>query len=621
MHHIDLGSKLLRNIVSLRTYAETLPDGKKETVNQMYDRVMNMHIQKYPHLESDIRHIFSFVNDEKVMPSMRSMQFAGYSIQRSNCRIYNCAFLNIESFKDIADATWISMNGAGIGYSVQYRHISKLPIIDIGDNSSVHIVSDSKEGWADSIIAILSNPLQRFDYSQIRLKGVPLSTGGTASGPESLNVMHEKIRMILVNAIGRQLKSIEVHDIMCHIGDLVRCGGVRRTALLALFDVFDEEMLNCKSGDWWKENPHRGRANNSAIINRLDDDVDIKIAKVLNHCFDSNSGEPGIYLTNNLDWGCNPCAEIGMRSRTFCNLTEINASACKTEEDFYSATEFAVALGTIQASYTDFQYINEEWSINCKKDALLGVSITGQAEAQHILTQNVLQNASKIALDTNKAWSKKLNINEAARIGCVKPSGTTSAFLGTTSGIHAAHDEYYLRRIRIEKDNPLANWLIGIFGINDANSRSVIEKEWESDDLIVVTLPICKKDAIIRSNESAIQLLDRVKHIYLNWIKPTHRYGDNTHNVSVTVSYKDEDTSHIIAWMINNKNCYSGLTLLPYDGSIYQQMPFESITEDEYNKWIALFPKDLHLEQINFLGSEDTRSSESACSGGHCEII
>lgn len=615
----DPGSKLLRDIAFLRTYAETLPNGRKETVEQTYNRVMNMHISRFPHLREEISDAFSGVHDELAMPSMRSMQFAGYPILRSNCRIYNCAYTVIESFKDIADAAWISMNGAGVGYSVQYRHVSKLPIIQVS-NSDRYVIPDSKEGWADSIVMLMANPSQSFDYSLIRPKDSPLSTGGTASGPESLMLVHDKMRSILLNAIGRQLRPIEVHDIMCHIGDLIRCGGVRRTALLALFDAFDTEMLTSKHGEWWVNNPQRGRANNSAVIHREDPDVAHKISDVLKYCFDSNSGEPGIFLTNNWDWGANPCVEIGMRPRSFCNLTEINAAGCEDRDAFLSATRSATAIGTLQASYTDFSYIDERWSINCRQDALLGVSITGQAEAQHILTEETLQEASMIAIATNREWAEKLGINPAARIGCTKPSGTTSAFLGTTSGIHAAHDEYFLRRVRIESTNPLAKHLISVFGLSLPNTDSVVEQDEQNGDLVVVTVPIHKVGAIKRSDESSIDLLERVKKIHKNWIVPTHIYGDNTHNVSVTVSYKPGEEESITQWMIENRHVYSGISLLPYDGGSYNQMPFTSITKQEYDEWITRYPEELYFNYIDFSGAKDTRKGEVACQGGSCEF-
>lgn len=618
---LDSGSRLLRDVAFLRTYAETLPSGKKETVEQTFNRVAGMHIKKYLHLAEQIDYAFEAVRRSLVVPSMRSMQFAGYPIERSQVRIYNCAFTPIESFKDIADSAWISMNGTGVGYSVQSRHISKLPVISASSDFSIFAIPDSKEGWADSIQMLLSNPYQTFDYSLIRPKGAPLTTGGTASGPASLQLMHELIRHILMGALGRQLRPIEVHDIMCHMGDLVRCGGVRRTALICLFDCFDEEMLAAKSGAWYINNPQRGRANNSAVIHRDHPDVENQIRQVLKSCFESNAGEPGIFMTNDYDWGANPCVEIGLRPRQFCNLTEVNVAACKSKEDLRFAVEAASIIGTLQASYTDFKYIDPRWRETCEQDALLGLSLTGQAEAQWLLTEENLKECSQIAKEVNLEWSKKLGINPAARIGCTKPSGSTAAFLCTTSGIHAAHDDYYLRRIRIDKPNPLAKYLIERFGMSPARSYSIVEQDEYSEDQIVLTVPICKAGSIKRYNESPIELLERVKHIHKNWIVPSHRYGMNTHNVSVTVSYKLGEEQSIADWMVSNRDVYSGISLLPYDGGSYSQMPFESVSQQEYENWMSKFPPDLDLYSVDFSGTQDNRKDELACQGGMCELI
>jgi len=326
-------------------------------------------------------------------------------------------------------------------------------------------------------------------------------------------------------------------------------------------------------------------------------------------------------LTNDYDYGINPCGEVAARFRTTCNLTEVNASICKDAEDFYNAVKAATIIGTLQASYTDFSYIDPRWSENCKTDALLGISITGQAEAQHILTAENLKEAARIAIATNEEWSKKIGINKAARIGCTKPSGTTSAFLGTTSGIHAAHNDFYLRRVRVEKSSPLAKHLINIFGLGMPETKSIIEQEYGNDDLIVVTIPMRNDKAINRNEENAIDLLNRVKAIYENWIVPSHRYGSNTHNVSVTVSYRPNEINDIANWMIYNKSSYSGISLLPYSGATYKQMPFEDITETEYCNWITKYPDNLYFEHIDFSGSEDTRKGENGCAGGSCELV
>lgn len=318
------------------------------------------------------------------------------------------------------------MNGVGTGYSVQKQHISQLPVISKG-NSGVFTVEDSKEGWADGIKYLLGNPKLRFDASQIRPKGSPISAGGTASGPESLLEAYERIRSVLTPAIGRKLTPLECFDIMCHIADVVVVGGVRRAATIALFDSDDEEMLNSKSGEWYIENPQRARANISAVVDKNNRNYKEIIRDILNVTFASGSGEPGVFLTNNTDLGTNPCAEISLKARGLCNLSEINVAACSNREEFLSAVKSATALGTLQASYTHFNYLNREWRKNNEAEALLGVSLTGQAENWDLLTKENLNDGARLAVQTNLDWAELLEINPAARITTTKPSGTTSA--------------------------------------------------------------------------------------------------------------------------------------------------------------------------------------------------
>lgn len=534
----------------------------------------------------------------------------------------NCAYTPIENFKDIADSAFISMNGAGVGFSVQRRHVDQLPVVEQHDTDKVVIVDDTKEAWADSILALLQNPGTQFDYGLIRPKGSPLSTGGTASGPDSLRQLHDVVRKILVQAIGRRLRPIEVHDIMCHMGDLVYCGGVRRTALISLFDLDDQDMMAAKTGEWWVENPQRARANNSAVVDRQSPNVTDDIAKVLISCFQNNTGEPGLFLTDDPDWGANPCVEIALRPRQFCNLTEINASLCTTKEDFLAAAEAATIIGTLQASYTDFDYIDPRWAENCRAEALLGVSITGQAEAQHILTPENLREAAALTKRVNEQWAGYLGIEVAARIGCTKPSGSTSAWLTTTSGVHGAHSDFYLRRVRVDKEAnwPIVQYLTDWFGISEPETGGVVERDLYSDDVVVVTIPISNKGAIKRDDESAVELMTRAKVIYDNWIVPSHRSGANHHNVSLTVSYKPEERLAVADWILTNRQSFTGVSLLPFDGGTYKQMPFEQITEEQYGEWAARFPKGLDLFSLDYSSTADLRKGEAACAGGQCEI-
>jgi len=619
---LDAGSRLLSDLVFVRTYSEKKSTGKKERAWETIDRVSNMHVAKFPHLEDQIDEVFKSVHDRTAVPSMRSMQFAGYSIDRSNIRIFNCAYSPIEAFKDIADIAYISMNGAGVGYSVQGRHVDQLPIISLDILSEVVVIQDTKESWADSILAVLKNPAQQFLYNQIRPKGSQLSTGGTASGPDSLMMLHDFIRTILLGALGRKLRPIEVHDIMCHTGDLVFCGGVRRTALICLFDVDDEEMLTCKYGDWWIDHPQRARACNSAVIHRNDPAVEGKIRNVMQHCFNSNAGEPALFLTNDYNWGINPCGEVGLPPRSFCNLTEINAASCDSVDTFLQAIGSATAIGTLQASYTNFDYLDPRWKKNCEEEALLGVSITGQAEAQHLLTPENLRMGAAIAIETNRRWAEMLGINPANRIGCTKPSGSTSAWLGTTSGVHGAHSDYFLRRVRVDRmaNAPIVKYLIDIFGESEPMTDGIVERDAASPDLVVVTVPIRMDGAIKRSEETAIELLERAKRIYDNWIVPSHVQGENHHNVSLTVSYREHEKREIIDWVVRNRDSTAGVSFLPYSNTSYKQMPFQSVTKAEYEWWVSRFPEGIDLFSLDYRNEVDQRKQEASCSANGCEI-
>ena len=614
---------VLSSLVFYRTYAKTLDSGFKETPDETVNRVAQMHIERYPALEKDILWAFDFVRNKKVVPSMRSKQFAGEPIKRSHSRVYNCAYSAITGFKDFSDIFFKLMNGCGVGYSVQKRHVMQLPPISALDNQYFMEIQDSKESWADSMFALLLTPHIVFDYSRIRPRGARLSTGGTASGPEPLQKVHESVRKILLKAAGRQLTPLEVHSIVTLVSDCVVVGGVRRAALICLFDVDDHEMLSCKDGEWWKENPHFARANNSAVIHRRDPNFAANIKLVMNHCFNGQSGEPGVFLTDDYDYGCNPCSEISLRDGQLCNLSEVNAAACTTVEEFKDAIRAATIIGTLQATFTEFKYVQPKWRLNCEEEALLGVSITGQAEKWDMLSDaSLLRDCAQLAKDTNTDWAKKLGINPASRIGCVKPSGTTSAYLNTTSGIHSAHSEYYLRRVRVDLMDPIADYLIRLFGLNEPNTGNIVENDLEKPyHNIVVTIPINKKGSITRSSETSLDLLNRAKHIFDNWVVPSHRSGPNYHNVSLTVSYKEHEKEQILSWMLENRDSYAGIAFLPFSDANYQQAPFQEITKEEYNSWVEKFGDTVvDFSALDFSNTEDKRGEEAACSGGLCEV-
>jgi ribonucleoside-diphosphate reductase alpha chain len=619
----EFGRRLMAELVALRTYAETLPSGRKETHAENVERVIAQHVKRFPRLERDIRRAFGPVLAKRAVPSMRTMQFAGRAIERSHARGYNCAYTAITSFADVADAFWLSMNGCGVGYSVQWRHVGQLPVIQPGDPDQSFVIPDDKEGWADSVKMLLANPKVRFDYSAIRAAGSPLSTGGTASGPKPLRDAHQAMRAILQGAVGRRLKPIEVHDIMCHQSDAVVVGGVRRAALICLFDADDQDMLACKNGDWWVQHGQRARANNSAVILRSDPEVVDKIRAVMAACYASQAGEPGLYLTNDLDVGTNPCGEISLQSQGLCNLSEVNVAACRDQDEFDEAVMSATAIGTLQAAYTDFHYLQAKWRKHAEAEALLGVSLTGQAERWDLIGQpDVLRRAGQLALDTNAGWAAMVGINQAARIGTTKPSGSTSTYLATTPGIHGDYGAFYLRRMQIDRDSPLASYLVDRLGCWPACSGNIVEDHFSKAGLIVVTAPHAARPGSIRSSdEPAIQLLERALHIKQNWIKPTHRSGPNTHNVSLTCYYRDHERDAIVDWLVQHRTTVNGIAFLPHDGGTYRQAPYEQVSEIDFHRWSNRFQGvELDFQAIDFLGHQDARIGELACQGGICGI-
>ena len=441
---MDTSNKILSDITTFMKYAKYLEDKKRrESWAETVDRNKEMHQKKYPDLKQEIEEVYSLVHGKEVLPSMRSMQFAGKPIEISPNRIYNCGYLPVDDYRAFGEILFLLLGGTGIGFSVQRHHVEKLPEIRKPNpkRSRRFLVSDSIEGWADSVKTLMRSYFEgtstiNFDFSDIRPKGARLVTsGGKAPGPEPLKICIRQIKSILnEKKDGDQLSPIEVHDIVCHIADAVLAGGIRRAALISLFSADDQDMLACKSGSWWEKNPQRARANNSAVIvrHRVDKaffkDVWERIEK-------SNSGEPGIYFTNDKEWGCNPCCEIGLRPFQFCNLCEVNVSDVRDQEDLNNRVRAAAFLGTLQASYTDFHYLRPVWRRTTEREALLGVSLTGigSNKAQHL----DLEQAAKIAVDENKRVAEIIGIKPAARVTTIKPAGTSSLVLGCSSGIHA----------------------------------------------------------------------------------------------------------------------------------------------------------------------------------------
>jgi len=618
---MEISNKILSDITVFMKYAKYLPnENRRETWEELVTRNLNMHIKKYPDLREEIENAYQFVYDKKVLPSMRSLQFGGKPIEISPNRVYNCAYLPINDLRAFSETMFLLLGGTGVGYSVQKHHVDELPEIRKPNNSRTRrfVIADSIEGWADAVKALMKTYFQgssklRFDYSDIRPKGARLVTsGGKAPGPQPLKECLVKIEGILSEKEnGTKLSTLEVHDIVCHIADAVLAGGIRRAALISLFSADDDDMIACKSGAWWEENPQRGRANNSAVLMRhkISKDFFMDLWKRVEL---SGAGEPGIYFSNDKDWGTNPCCEIALRPFQFCNLCEVNASDIESQEDYEARVRAAAFIGTLQASYTDFHYLRPIWQRTTEKDALIGVSMTGIGSGT-VLNYD-MKSAAKIVKEENERVANILGINKSARCTTVKPAGTTSLTLGTASGIHAWHNDYYIRRIRVGKNESIYSYL-------QENHPELIEDEYFSPHTTaVISIPQrAPKDAILRT-ESPFQLLERVKRVATEWIKPGHRTGNNTHNVSATISLREHEWDSAGTWMWENRQYYNGLSVLPFSDHTYKQAPFEDCTQEEYERLFKSLTS-IDLTQVIELDDDTDLSGELACAGGACEIV
>ena len=617
---MDLNKKILSDITVYGKYARFDKDKKRrETWEEVVGRNKGMHQKKYPALTEQIESVYNdYVLPKKILPSMRSLQFGGLPIERNPSRIYNCAYLPIEDTDAFAEIMFLLLGGTGVGYSVQRRHVDKLPPVvgPYGNTTRRYVIGDSIEGWADAVKVLVESyfkgkPGVVFDYGDIREKGTELVTsGGKAPGPEPLKLCLAHVEGVLKSAIGRKLKPIEAHDIACYLADAVLAGGIRRAAMISLFSMDDDEMISAKSGEWWVNNAQRARANNSVTLLRGAVDRGT-FDKLWERVRASGAGEPGFYWTNNLDWGTNPCCEIALKPYSFCNLTEINATDIVDQNDFNARARAASFIGTLQAGYTNFHYLRPVWRQTTEEDALVGVGITGIASgAIYNLDE---QEAADVAVDTNIIISATIGIKPAARVTTVKPSGTSSLVVGSSSGIHAWHNDYYIRRMRFGKDEAIYQYLAREF-------PDLVEDEYfRPTQQGVISIPQRAPDGATIRTETAIDLLERTKRYNLNWVRKGHRRGDNTNNVSVTVSLRDEEWGPVGQWMWDNRETYNGISVLPYDGGTYIQAPFENITEEEYNRLNNL----LHSFDITKVGETNDNTNlaaEAACQGGACEI-
>ena len=611
---------ILSDITVHMKYARYLSEKeRRETWAEIVDRNKAMHVKKYPELEDEINGAYEMVYNKKVLPSMRSMQFGGKPIEVAPNRIYNCAFAPIDDWHAFGEVMFLLLGGTGVGYSVQMHHVEKLPAINkpVSKRARRFLVNDSIEGWADAVKTLVRSYFfggskLRFDYSDIRPKGALLVTsGGKAPGPQPLNECLVKLQgMLEEKENGDRLSTIEVHDMICHIADAVLAGGIRRAALISLFSADDQEMLSAKTGNWWEKNPQRGRSNNSVVLLRH------RITKeffqdLWERVKESGSGEPGFYFSNDKDWGTNPCCEIALRPYQFCNLTEVNVSDVESQGELNSRVKAASFIGTLQAGYSDFHYLRDVWRTTTEKDALIGVSMTGIASGK-ILDLDTKEACSVVKME-NKRVAKIIGVKAAARTTTVKPAGTTSLTLGTSSGIHAWHNDYYIRRLRVGKNEAIYTYL-------SLYHPDMVEDEYfRPHDTAVISVPQkAPEDAIMRT-ESALQLLKRIAKVSTEWVKPGTRNGQNTHNVSATISIKEAEWADVGEWMWDNRDVYNGLSVLPFSDHSYKQAPFEDCSKETYEAMLESLT-EVDLTKVVEVEDNTDLAGEVACGGGACEI-
>ena len=616
---MDVTQEILSEITTYMKYAKFIPaKNRRETWQELVTRNKEMHQAKFPKLKDEIEEAYKLVYDKKVLPSMRSLQFAGKPIELNNARIFNCSFLPIDDWRSFSEIMFLLLSGCGVGYSVQTHHVDQLPEITVPTKHKRYLIGDSIEGWADAVRMLCKAyftgaPLPLFDYRDIRPKGAQLITvGGKAPGPEPLKECLFNLQKVFDRKQnGERLTSVEAHDMACHIADAVLSGGIRRAALIALFDLDDEEMLTCKFGAWWEGNPQRGRANNSAVVMRhaITEDEFFKLWKKIEL---SGSGEPGIYFSNDKDWGTNPCCEIALRPFQFCNLCEVNVSNIESQEDLNERVRIGAFIGTLQAAYTDFHYLRDIWQKTTEKDALLGVGMTGIGSG--VILNYDLKKAADLAKTENARIAEIIGVNKAARVTTVKPSGTTSLVLGTASGIHAWHNDYYIRRIRVGKNEAIYNYLA-------VNHPELVEDDFFKPTIqAVISVPQQAPPGSILRTENVMDMLERVKKFNTQWVKKGHRKGANTNNVSATVPINENEWEAVGQWMWTNRDTFNGLSVLPFFGGSYTQAPFEDITEEQFNEMVQHL-HNIDLSKIVEFTDDTALMDQAACAGSACEIV
>lgn len=617
---MDKNRKLLSDIVVHTKYARFV-DNRRETWEEIVYRTFDMHrnlvlpngtvLQEDPLLLDNLEQAEELVLNKLVMPSMRSLQFSGDPILSKNERMYNCSYLPITNFRDIKDLFTLCMVGCGVGFSL----FSQIPIRKPSGNKQVHVVEDSVEGWSNSVFLLLQSYNgginYSFDYSAIRPEGSLIkSISSFAPGAYVLEKAHTLIKEILDRNADDRLKTIDLFDICCILGDTATCGGTRRSALITFFDHKDELMLNAKQGAFWETHAHRSRANISATFNRNESYFRRKLHSFYLKYLGSETGEPGVFITNKHGWFSNPCAEISLQPYSFCNLTSINAAECLKDEDLYfQACKAATFLGTIQSLYTDFNLVQSKFRKNAINERLLGVSMTGLAAHNMNEMKDLIASGALTCLSTNKKIASHLGINPAHRITCIKPEGSTSAVMGTSSGVHAEESKYYIRNVRISKVRGLVKYLESV-------GYPFMETDVYNNSDMVVGIPI---RAVGKTNKDkdVFELIDDITLLNRDWIKLGHREGANTHNVSTTLRIRPEEVTAVADKLVKNVDRYTAVAYLPASDVVYPQAPFQEIDKNTYDQVKDMLPEvDLGMVFEVFIGND----YDSACSGDKCEL-
>ena len=636
-----------QEFIHLSRYSRWLPEeGRRETWDETVARYFDFFTE---HLKDTVDFTLSkelraeleqAVLGLRVMPSMRCIMTAGEALKRENIAGYNCSYVAVDRPQAFDEILYILMNGTGVGFSVERQYVSQLPTIadEFFETDTTITVADSKLGWAKALKELIGmlyvGQIPRWDLSKVRPAGAPLKTfGGRASGPEPLESLMNFTVNIFKNAAGRKLSSIEAHDVVCKIAEVVVVGGVRRSALISLSNLSDDRMRAAKSGQWWNDNPQRALANNSACYSEKPDiGVFMDEWKSL---YDSKSGERGIFNresavwmaskngrrnTEDYEFGTNPCSEIILRNREFCNLSEVVVRASDTRESLLEKVRLATILGTFQSTLVNFKYVSKSWRKNCEEERLLGVSLTGIMDCKltngkdqancigpHGSLPTVLKDLKSMAVKTNKEFAEKLGINQSVAVTCVKPSGTVSQLTDSASGIHARHNPYYIRTVRGDKKDPLTRMMTDVgFPVEDdamnPSHTSVFSFPMKVDD-----------SAVFRTDMTAIEQLELWKTYQENWCE---------HKPSVTISVKEHEWLEVGAWVYENFNYMSGVSFLPFSEHTYKQAPYQDCSQQEYEILLNKMPKSVEWEKLAQYEQTDMTigAQELACAAGFCEI-